>query len=96
MREIIQLFFEQVPEFITNMKKFFDQKEFLELGKEAHKAKSSVLIFGMEELGQDLKMLQLDTISKIREESYEQHIIKFEKECLAAIEELKQALVKMG
>jgi len=96
MRELILLFIEQVPEFIENLKKHLAEEKFIELGKEAHKAKSSVMIMGMESLGHDLKTLQLDTISGNRKETYAQHVSRFETECLAAIEELNQELAKMN
>jgi len=95
MRELILLFIEQVPEFIDNLKKLLAEERFLELGKEAHKAKSSVMIMGMDDLGHDLKTLQLDTISGIRKETYAQHVSRFEAECLAAVEELNLAMKKM-
>ena len=95
MREIIDLFIEQVPEFIRNLKMLLEEKRYPELGKEAHKAKSSVMIMGMENLGYDLKALQLATIAGTKEETYSQHVNRFENECLAAVEELNQALKKM-
>lgn len=95
MRELIILFIEQVPEFIGNLKKYLAEEQYIELGKEAHKAKSSVMIMGMDNLSNDLKTLQLDTISGIRKETYAQHVNRFETECLAAVEELNQVLSKM-
>lgn len=95
MREIILLFIEQVPEFIGNMKKHLDEKSYIELGREAHKAKSSVMIMGMEDLGWDLKSLQLATISGTREETYEKHFKRFENECMIAVKELELELIKL-
>jgi len=95
IRELIELFIEQVPEFIGNLKGHLETKRYLELGKEAHKAKSSVMIMGMDDLGWDLKALQLDTISGVKVETYPQHVSRFEKECLIAIDELKEALLKL-
>ena len=95
MRELINLFIDQVPEFIGNLKKYLSEERYAELGNEAHKAKSSVMIMGMEDLGRDLKTLQLDTISGINKETYAEHVNRFETECLAAVEELNLALSKM-
>ncbi len=94
MREIILLFIEQVPEFIENLKRNLADGKYDELGNEAHKAKSSVMIMGMEKLGHDLKALQIATINKTGQETYPQQVQKFEEECLAAVEELKQELSK--
>ena len=96
MSEIITLFIEQVPEFIENLKKFLAEGRFAELGNEAHKAKSSVMIMGMDSLGHDLKVLQIDTINGTGKETYLHHVKRFETDCLMAVEELKQALIKMA
>jgi len=57
-KELIDIFLEQIHEFISNMKKFYAEGEILLLAKEAHKAKSSALIFGMANTGKDLKEIQ--------------------------------------
>ena len=58
-KELIQIFLKQVPEFISNMHQFLSDNEKSNLAKEAHTAKSSALIFGMEETGKTLKRIQL-------------------------------------
>ncbi|MCG6187014.1 Hpt domain-containing protein [Maribellus maritimus] len=58
-KELVKIFLQQVPVFIENMKKFQEEKDLENLAKEAHTAKSSVLIFGMEETGANLKKIQL-------------------------------------
>ncbi len=58
-KELIQIFLDQIPTFISNMDGFLRMSDLLELAKEAHTAKSSVLIFGMEETGKLLKQIQL-------------------------------------
>jgi HPt (histidine-containing phosphotransfer) domain-containing protein len=93
--ELIGLFLDQVPEFIENMNKFLAEGRYEELGKEAHKAKSSVMIMGMDDLGHDMKSLQLDTIAKTGVETYGERVSKFEMQCLAAVEELNIELEKM-
>lgn len=58
-KELIEIFLRQVPEFVSNMKKFYAEKDWPNLAKEAHTAKSSALIFGMEETGRALKNIQI-------------------------------------
>ena len=58
-KELIDIFQKQVPEFISNMKKFYAERDWPNLAKEAHTAKSSALIFGMQETGTNLKKIQL-------------------------------------
>ena len=58
-KELIEIFLEQIPEFISNMKKYYDEGDLTNLAKEAHTAKSSVLIFDMINVGKSLKEIQL-------------------------------------
>lgn len=58
-KDIIQIFLKQIPEFVSNMQQFLSENENELLAKEAHTAKSSVLIFMMEESGSKLKKIQL-------------------------------------
>ena len=58
-KELVKIFLQQVPVFIENMKKFQNENDLVNLAKEAHTAKSSVLIFGMENTGASLKQIQL-------------------------------------
>lgn len=95
MREIILLFIEQIPVLIKNMKKNLHDKNYIQLGKEAHKAKSSVMVMGMEELGQELKGLQLDTVYGTGKEEYANHVQRFEEQCNKAIEELERELEQL-
>ena len=90
MQEMKDIFVAQVPEFIKNLNKYLNEGQYIELGKEAHNAKSSVMIMGMKELGEDLKTLQLLTIAGTNVESYPEFVKKFEVQCLGAIEELKR------
>jgi len=61
MKEFIQMFFDQLIEFRTGMAKYLEAKKWKELGELAHKAKSSVMTFGMNDMGHRLKDLQLKT-----------------------------------
>ena len=58
-KELISIFLKQIPVFISNMYKYLDEDKYEELAKEAHTAKSSALIFMMEETGKTLKQIQL-------------------------------------
>lgn len=91
VEEMKDIFIAQVPEFIENLRKYLEEGNYIELGREAHKAKSSVMIMGMEELGKDLKSLQLATIAGTDQDSYAHYVKKFEEQCLGAIEELKKS-----
>ncbi len=95
IQEMIEMFVLQVPEFIQNLNRFYQTGHYTELGKEAHKAKSSLQIMGMIELEKEMKTLQLKTIDKTDIESYPAHISHFEIQCNGAVEELKAELAKL-
>ena len=89
IHEMIEMFILQVPEFIRNLNDLYQTGQYAALGKEAHKAKSSLQIMGMTELEQEMKRFQLKTIEGIEVESYPVHIRNFENQCNEALEELK-------
>jgi HPt (histidine-containing phosphotransfer) domain-containing protein len=63
-KELIGIFLEQIPVFMKNMNKFLENNKPENLAREAHTAKSSVLIFGMTNAGALLKEIQLLAESK--------------------------------
>lgn len=88
IKEMVEIFVAQIPEFILDMKNFLEKKDYQSLGLLAHKAKSSVAIMGMEELAQDLKDFELLAKDEQGIEKYPLFIDRFEKDCYKAIEEL--------
>jgi HPt (histidine-containing phosphotransfer) domain-containing protein len=57
-KEMIRIFLKQIPDFLSNMRKYLSGKEKEKLMKEAHTAKSSALIFMMEDAGMKLKQIK--------------------------------------
>jgi HPt (histidine-containing phosphotransfer) domain-containing protein len=92
-KELIGIFIKQVPEFMKNLYHFLKRKEYENLAKEAHTAKSSVLIFMMEETGKDLKKIQL-LAENNETETIPSLIEKVKNELEAASEELKTYVSK--
>ena len=66
-KELIEIFLEQIPAFISNMKRYFAEGDLKNLAKEAHTAKSSALIFDMKNTGKSLKEIQLLSEDKVAE-----------------------------
>jgi len=58
-KELITMFIGQIPVFISNMNSYLESGAMDELSREAHTAKSSVLIFGMKNTGKILKEIEL-------------------------------------
>ncbi|PRY95993.1 Hpt domain-containing protein [Marinilabilia salmonicolor] len=60
INELITIFLDQIPEFTDGLDQSFKEGDWRNVAAIAHKAKSSVLSMGMEELGNvDLKNLEL-------------------------------------
>lgn len=57
-KELIEIFLSQIPVFVNNLSEFYKVKNIEKLAREAHTAKSSVLIFGMDNTGKLLKEIQ--------------------------------------
>ncbi len=88
LREMIDLFIEQIKEILEGMNKSLEKQDWLSLSQLAHKAKSSVAIMGMSELEEELRNLELLSSEKKEENTYNSRVEKFSKECKLAIEEL--------
>ncbi len=58
MVEMVEIFIEQNPEFTEGIASHFKNRQWTELGAVAHKAKSSVRIMGMDEIGDCLEKIE--------------------------------------
>ena len=90
--EMITIFINQVPEFILELNTLYNNKDYTELSKTAHKAKSSVSVVGMNELADNLKTLEMLAKEGKSPEKYKEIIDSFEFNCNSACEELKYYL----
>jgi len=61
--ELVTIFLDQIDEFKDGFAEFFHKKDWRQLAALAHKAKSSVISMGMNELGED-DLKNLEIISK--------------------------------
>lgn len=94
-KEFILLFLDQIVEFKDEMNTYLAEKRWKELGEIAHKAKSSVMTFGMNDLGFQLKELQLKTQRLEDIESYPLYVTQFIHLVDAAENELKEDMSKL-
>lgn len=95
MKEFIQMFFDQFPEFKNGMRNYLAEKKWKELGEIAHKAKSSVMTFGMNDLGHRLKELQLKTQKLEGIDSYPAYVDEFMATMDQAEKELLEDMAKL-
>lgn len=89
IKELIETFLLQVPEFSGNMKNYLQNKQYDLLAREAHTAKSSVMLFGLNQLAAMLKEFQLLAGKQEKVETYPGLISEFDEICGMAAEELK-------
>jgi HPt (histidine-containing phosphotransfer) domain-containing protein len=95
MKEFIQMFFDQLIEFRAGMTGHLADQKWKELGELAHKAKSSVMTFGMNDLGHRLKELQLKTQRLEDIETYPEYVDEFMATMAKAEEELNAEMKKL-
>jgi len=95
MIELIDMFFVQIPEYQLLLQELYDKKDWVQLGKTAHKAKSSILMMGIEELAVMLKDLEENAKDGTNINEYSEIIAKFVSDSTIAIAELKEARKKI-
>jgi len=93
IQEMIDIFTVQVKEYTKNMKEFYQRKNWTELSRLAHKAKSSVAIMGMDDLAEMLKKFEMLAMDKKDVEKYPEYIKRFIEDCARACEELKNTQI---
>ena len=95
VKEMIGIFIEQANEYLQDMPKYLEEKDYSSLGKLAHKAKSSISIMGMTDLAADLKTLELLAKESTDIESYPAFVEKFIFQTKSAIAELSDIASKL-
>ncbi len=88
--EMIDIFRKQVVEFTSGMDSLYANKEFENLGRLAHKAKSSISIMGLTDLAQELKTFENLARSGESVETYPDYIAHFKQETGEALKELEK------
>lgn len=89
IRELVDVFMQQVPEFIREMQELYEKQDWNNLGMLANKAKSSIAIMGMDDLAVMLKEFELNAKEAKSPEKYSGYIERFIDETTHAVEELK-------
>jgi HPt (histidine-containing phosphotransfer) domain-containing protein len=88
LKELVSMFRDQVAEFNSEMNVLFGVKDYRALGNLAHKAKSSVVIMGMDSLANMLKTFELQALEGKNTDRYESYISRFENDTKSALSEL--------
>ncbi len=90
VKEMIEIFKNQVSEFVVDMESLLQNREYENLGRLAHKAKSSISIMGLNELAVELKAFENMAKAGTDVEKYPTFIEKFKSETSEAISELDE------
>lgn len=88
IREIVEMFRDQVAEVYDEMKSLYAAKDYHQLGLLAHKVKSSVSIMGMNDLAAMLKTFEIQAKDGTRAENFMSYIERFRSETETAVKEL--------
>jgi HPt (histidine-containing phosphotransfer) domain-containing protein len=89
IREMIDLFREQIGEYKQFMPELLRRKDYGSLSKMAHKAKSSVAVMGMSQVADQLKDLEILANKGEEVERYEAFVDEFLEQCELALIELE-------
>jgi len=88
IKELAEMFRDQVFETYSEMKTLLSEKKYHALGLLAHKAKSSVAIMGMDDLAELLKTFELQAKDGRDPDVYELYIERFGNDTKSALLEL--------
>lgn len=94
IREIVDLFREQVDESFKQMLLYLEAGDYYNLGMLAHKVKSSVSIMGMNDLASMLKTFELQAKESKETGMYRSYIERYGKETAIALKELEDLIKK--
>jgi HPt (histidine-containing phosphotransfer) domain-containing protein len=92
IKEMVELFREQVGEYASMMPDLLSKKKYLDLSKLAHKAKSSVAVMGMRDVAALLKELEILASEGKEVERYASMVGEFIEKSHAAVVELEKAI----
>jgi len=89
MKELVDIFKTQVPEYVQEFKEALAENNFDALSKIAHKSKSSIAIMGLSDLASTLGQFEIEAKDGTASDKYESYIADFEKECYEALEQIE-------
>jgi HPt (histidine-containing phosphotransfer) domain-containing protein len=90
IKELIEIFKEQVPSYLEEFDLAFEKKDAEVLSKIAHKAKSTVHIMGLIELAEALNKFELEALEGEFKENYQEYIKLFKSDCEEGIKQLEE------
>jgi HPt (histidine-containing phosphotransfer) domain-containing protein len=95
LRDLIDLFFEQIPDYQEKLKDLNNKKDWQNLAKTAHKAKSAIIMMGMDDIARELKKMEENAKEEKIIGDYQEIIAKFVNDTNSALVELKDIKEKI-
>ncbi|MBI4645773.1 MAG: Hpt domain-containing protein [Bacteroidia bacterium] len=90
IKELVDIFKSQIPEFIAQMDASLNAGDWQALGSVAHKAKASVSLMGMSNLTDVLKTLEMNAKNAEKINELPLYVNKFKETTMLAVKELDE------
>lgn len=90
LNDLSEMFFNQIPEYQKLLSDYYQNKDWDNLARIAHKAKSAILMVGMKNLAEQLKKIEENAKDGKNIHEYQEIIAKFVRESNTAIKELQE------
>jgi len=88
IKKMIGLFRQNIAQFSNEMPDAILKKDFIKLAELAHKAKSSIMIFGMKDDAEKMKTLEFDAKNNKNIDTFNERINNFFNNCEHALQEI--------
>jgi len=92
---LAEIFREQIPEFTEKMETCLSQKNYLELSRVAHTAKSSCAYLGITELRDKLERLEINTKTGANSEEFVSIVADFKRIANESMTELEEIITTL-
>jgi signal transduction histidine kinase/CheY-like chemotaxis protein len=97
IREMINMFIQLMPEYLNELNELYGSGNWSELSKQAHKMKTPVAYFGVEELRELLIKIEIDAVHEpVNAQELKEMLKKIKTLVSASITELKAELVRLS
>ena len=96
IREMIEIYIQSMPEYLNELNFFFEQKNWQEVKKQAHKMKTPAVYFGAIELKDLLYRVEIYTAQNSSTELFVNTVKRINELCMQSCKELNEELVKMN
>ncbi|NQX91528.1 MAG: Hpt domain-containing protein [Flavobacteriales bacterium] len=92
INNIIQLFLEQVPQYIQEMEECVSQNDLISLHPLAHKAKSSIAMLGLKSMEERILRIEHDSKQHVNFDGLPSLVNEVKEECTVVYEQLRGVL----